>query len=213
VQTDSVLAGIFRKFQSAAGRILKRARTAIREASRPLPLVTGFLVDVTRSRKQLLLENALLRQQLIVACRKFKRPTLKPHERSLIVLLSHFVSGWRGALLLVKPETVLRWHRKGFRFVWKWKSRKRKPAESKLSAERIALIRRMAAENILSKVNFSGLGSPSLNARFNGACGERVHQRCRMVKPGRRFSRTTRFGPATSCRSTISGFGRYSLSS
>ena len=149
MQTDSVLAGIFRKFQSAAGRILKRARTAIREASRPLPLVTGFLVDVTRSRKQLLLENALLRQQLIVACRKFKRPTLKPHERSLIVLLSHFVSGWRGALLLVKPETVLRWHRKGFRFVWKWKSRKRKPAESKLSAERIALIRRMAAENIL----------------------------------------------------------------
>jgi transposase InsO family protein len=61
-------------------------------------LVTGFLVDVTRSRKQLLLENALLRQQLIVARRKVKRPTFRPHERSSIVFLSHFVSGWRGAL-------------------------------------------------------------------------------------------------------------------
>jgi transposase InsO family protein len=110
-------------------------------------LVTGFLVDVTRSRKQLLLENALLRQQLIVARRKVKRPTFRPHERSSIVFLSHFVSGWRGALLLVKPETVLRWHREGFRLLWRWRSPNRKPAESKLSAEQIALIRRMTQEN------------------------------------------------------------------
>jgi putative transposase len=110
-------------------------------------LVVGAVVDVTRSRKQLVLENALLRQQLIVASRKVKRPIFKPHERGLIVLLAHFVSGWRNALLLVKPETVLRWHREGFRFLWKLKSRTRGQGESRISEQVIALIRQMASEN------------------------------------------------------------------
>jgi putative transposase len=59
--------------------------------------------------------NALLRQQLIVASRKVKRPEFKPHERGLMVLLASIVRGWRDAVLLVKPETTLRWHREGFR--------------------------------------------------------------------------------------------------
>ena len=97
--------------------------------------------DLTRSRDQLIAENALLRQQLIVASRKVKRPVFKPHERGLMVLLSRIVRGWRDAVLLVKPATILRWRREGFRLFWKLKSRKRKPAESKISAEQIALIR------------------------------------------------------------------------
>ena len=93
--------------------------------------------------------NALLRQQLIVASRKVKRPVFKPHERSLMVLFSRIVHGWRDAVLLVKPETILLWHRQGFRLCWRWKSRKRNPSESKISAEQFEPIRQMAQEKRL----------------------------------------------------------------
>jgi hypothetical protein len=129
--------------------VVAEAKRLLYESVRPLPLVAGFLKDLTRSRGQLIAENALLRQQLIVASRKVKRPPFKDSERGLLVLLSRIVHGWQNAVLLVKPETILRWHREGFRLFWRWKSRKRKPAESKISAEQIALIRRMAEENRL----------------------------------------------------------------
>jgi putative transposase len=105
------------------------------------------LRDVTRTRTDLIAKNALLRQQLIVASRKVKRPIFKAHQRGLLVLLSRIVHGWRDALLLVKPETVLRWHREGFRIFWRWESRRRKAREPKISDDVIALIRRMAREN------------------------------------------------------------------
>ena len=126
-----------------------KPKRLLHEAIRPLPVVVGLMRDLTRSRDQLIAENALLRQQLIVASRKVKRPVFKPHERGLMVLLASIVRGWRDAVLLVKPETILRWHREGFRLFWKWKSRQRKPAESNISAEWIALIRRMAQDNRL----------------------------------------------------------------
>ena len=78
-------------------------------------MLVGLLRDLTRSRDQLIAENALLRQQLIVASRKVKRPAFKPHERGLMVSLASIVRGWRDTVLLVKPETILRWHREGFR--------------------------------------------------------------------------------------------------
>ena len=110
-QIGIVLASIIRQLRSAAGRILNRVREGVREASRPLPMLGGLLADVTRTRQELLMENALLRQQLIVASRKTKRPMFKPYERGLVVLLASLLSRWRDALLLVKPDTVLRWHR------------------------------------------------------------------------------------------------------
>jgi hypothetical protein len=70
---------------------------------------------MTRARSELIAENALLRQQLIVAARAVKHPVLLGHERGLLILLARLVPLWRGALLLVKPETVFRWHREGFR--------------------------------------------------------------------------------------------------
>ena len=130
-------------------RLVVKTKRLLHELIRPLPVVVGLMRDLTRSRDQLIAENALLRQQLIVASRKVKRPVFKPHEPGLMVLLSRIVRGWRDAVLLVKPETILRWHREGFRLFWKLKSRKRKPAESKISAEQIALIRQMAQENRL----------------------------------------------------------------
>jgi transposase InsO family protein len=111
--------------------------------------VGGFIADVTRTRAELIAENALLRQQLIVASRGVKRPAFRVHERGLLVLLASLHSQWRRALLLVKPETVLRWHREGFRLFWRRKSRSRCPLEPRVAPDVVALIRRMAINNRL----------------------------------------------------------------
>jgi predicted metal-dependent hydrolase len=55
--------------------------------------------------------------RFLKASRKVKRPTFKAHERGLLVLLSRMVHGWRDALLLVKPETILRWHQHNTSFL------------------------------------------------------------------------------------------------
>ncbi len=91
----------------------------MRTATRPVSVVGGLLRDVTRSREELIAENTLLRQQLIVAARTVKKPRFTAHERGLLVLLARLVPRWRDALLVVKPETVLRWHRGGFRLFWR----------------------------------------------------------------------------------------------
>lgn len=108
--------------------ILCNAAKAVREALRPRPcsVVAGLAADLLRSRSELVTENALLRQQLIVAARKVKKPAFQRHERTLITLLAAVLPRWRDALLLVKPETVLRWHSEGFRLLWRWKSRSTK---------------------------------------------------------------------------------------
>ena len=85
-------------------------------------LVLGTVMDLTRSKPELIAENALLRQQLIVLTRPAKRPRFTPADRALLVLLASRVWAWRQALLIVQPETLLRWHRAGFRLVWRWKS-------------------------------------------------------------------------------------------
>ena len=112
-----------------------------------MPMVRGLIRDTLRSRSELLTENALLRQQLIIASRQVKRPPFRPYERGIVVALSSTLKHWRSALLLVKPETVLRWHRDGFRLIWKHRSRSAKRPEPRMSEETVALIRQMAAEN------------------------------------------------------------------
>ncbi|MGH7437788.1 MAG: integrase core domain-containing protein [Polyangiaceae bacterium] len=122
---------------------------ALRDASRPAGVAGGFLADLTRSRAELLTENALLRQQLIVASRAAKRPAFRVHERGLLVLLASLHRHWRRALLLVKPDTVLRWHREGFRLFWRRRSRLTDAREPRLAPHVVALIHRMATENRL----------------------------------------------------------------
>jgi len=114
-----VLSTLGIRIRNGLTRLVVKSKRLLPEAIRPLPVVVGLLRDLTRSRDQLIAENALLRQQLIVASRKVKRPVFKPHERGLMVLLAAIVCGWRDAVLLVKPETILRWHREGFRLFWK----------------------------------------------------------------------------------------------
>ncbi|MBN2195260.1 MAG: transposase [Polyangiaceae bacterium] len=89
----------------------------------------------------------MLRQQLIVASRKVKQPAFRPFERGLLVALSSVVKNWQNAILLVKPDTVLRWHREGFRLLWKRKSRATKQRRSRISTDTIELIRDMAIQN------------------------------------------------------------------
>ena len=112
-------------------------------------IVTGIIVFVRAmlsSRATIVAENLALRHQLAVLQRSVKRPRLRQRDRIFWVLLSRLWSGWRGSLAIVKPETVIRWHRQGFRLFWRWKSRG-KPGRPKIDADIRQLIRRMCREN------------------------------------------------------------------
>ncbi len=69
------------------------------------------LEDLTRSRTDLLVENVILRQQLIILNRQVQRPRLTNNDRIRLVLFSRLTKFWQQALHIVQPETLLRWHR------------------------------------------------------------------------------------------------------
>ena len=129
------------------GKILDRLQERIKHWIKPATsvLLVGILSDLTRSRTDLVIENALLRQQLIVLNRQIKRPRLTNPDRFRLVFLSHFTKFWKQALHIVQPDTLLRWHRELFRFYW----RRRSQGKPKISPETIALIQKMAKENRL----------------------------------------------------------------
>jgi len=109
-------------------------------------LLLGTVMDLTRGEPELVAENALLRQQLIILRRQIKRPSYPRTDRLLLILRARAVRVWRQALVIVQPETLLRWHRQGFRLFWKQKS-KPKSTQAKVTAETIALIKQMAKHN------------------------------------------------------------------
>ena len=127
-------------------------RSPLARARWTKPLRTSLslqtLADLGRSKSELIAENALLRQQLIILKRRVKRPPVTRADRILLVLLAKLVRTWQQALLIVQPDTLLRWHRKLFRLNWQRKSKaaSRKP---KIAEETIALIREMATNNRL----------------------------------------------------------------
>jgi putative transposase len=106
-------------------------------------LISGLLSDLPRSRSDLLVENALLRQQLIVLNRQVRRPLLTNPDRFRLVFLSRFTRFWKQSIHIIQPDTLLRWHRELFRIYWRRKSQ----GKPKISSETINLIRRMAVEN------------------------------------------------------------------
>jgi putative transposase len=108
----------------------------------------GTLTDLVRSKHELVAENALLRQQLIILHRQVKRPACTKTDRMLLVLLAKMARNWKQTLFIVQPETLLRWHRHGFKLYWKYKSRA-PSAKPKISAETVALIKEMASNNRL----------------------------------------------------------------
>jgi hypothetical protein len=114
----------------------------------PLTALFATLSLVFRSRSALQLEILALRHQIGVLQRATrKRPKLTPGDRLLWVGLSRIWSDWRSALAIVKPETVIAWHRVGFRLFWTWKVRHGRPGRPVVSREIRDLIRRMCREN------------------------------------------------------------------
>jgi len=106
-----------------------------------------FLRAFVRSRAITAAENLALRQQLAIYHREKSRPRIRLQDRLFSVLLRRCFSGWADWLIVVKPETVIRWHRTGFRLFWRWKSRG-KPGRPQISRKLIALIQKMAKENV-----------------------------------------------------------------
>lgn len=110
-------------------------------------LFLSTATDLTRSRIDLIGENALLRQQLMILDRNVKKPRPTPSDHLWLVLLASRVHRWKDILLLRKLDTLLRCHRQGFRLFWKFQSRTR-GGRPRISTETIAVIQRMANENI-----------------------------------------------------------------
>jgi putative transposase len=111
-------------------------------------LFLSSILHCFRTRGSMFLENVVLRQQLAIFKRKHARPRLKLLDKLLWILARRFWSGSKQALILVSPETVVRWHRAGFALYWKTISRVRRAVGRKrITKEGRDLIFRMAAED------------------------------------------------------------------
>jgi hypothetical protein len=103
-----------------------------------------------RARASLVAENICLRQQLLVLRRRQPRPRIRDVDRLFWVLACRWFAGWQTSLLIVEPVTVLRWHRRGWRAYWRWRSRRGSNAgRPPITPELRDLIRRLASENHL----------------------------------------------------------------
>lgn len=107
------------------------------------------LLVLRGSVREIALENLALRQQLVVFKRRCPRPRLRRADRLFWLCLSRTWKNWRPALIIVRPETVVSWHRKGFRLFWAWVSRRKCSGRPETSPEIRALVRKLAAANPL----------------------------------------------------------------
>jgi putative transposase len=107
------------------------------------------LLILSGNRAEIALENLALRQQLAVFKRHCPRPRLRKGDRLFWMWLSMSWKNWRRALIIVKPERVVSWHRKGFRLFWSWISRRKSISRPQASREIRDLILKMAAANPL----------------------------------------------------------------
>ncbi len=108
------------------------------------PLVLSIVAAVFKNRADLVAENIALRHQLSCFIHRGSRPGLRPVDRAFWVLLSRFWVGWTESLVMLKPATVLAWHRQGeeaklpSELFWRWKNRKRGPGRPRISVEACA---------------------------------------------------------------------------
>jgi len=127
-----------------------------------LVAVLGSLSSLVRTRWELALENLALRQQLAVLRRsRPNRLHLKRGDRIFWAWLSLIWAHWADILVIVRPDTVVRWHRRGFRLFWRWRSRGQ--GRPPLSKDIRDLIRRMATENL-------GWGAPRIHGELLKLC-------------------------------------------
>lgn len=107
-------------------------------------MLLAYFVAFFRARHHLGLENLALRQQVAVLKRKHPRPQMNQRDRLFWLALRRIWSQWSSALVIVKPETVIGWHRTGFRFYWRLCSRR---GGRKVSANVFEIVKRLAREN------------------------------------------------------------------
>jgi len=124
-----------------------------------LHLVLTFLGALFKSQRQLALENLALRQQVAMLRQSVKRPRTTPADKFFWIFFSRYVDGWRNLLHGLHPDTVVRWHRQGFRLYWRWKSRGPKRGRPAIDTALRKLIRDMQATNI-------GWGAPRIHGEL-----------------------------------------------
>ena len=112
-------------------------------------IILRTVISALRSHRALALENLALRHQLAVLRRNARRPRLTNRDRVLWMTLARLWGDWRESLTIVQPETVIRWHRRGFRLYWRWKSRPGWPGRQRVPKEVRDLIRKMSRANPL----------------------------------------------------------------
>ena len=146
----------------------------------------GMAGDAVRGRQDLLFENALLRQQLVILKRSVKRVQPTNSDRRILVCLTSRLTGWREALIIVKPDTILAWHRTLFRWFWRRKSRAG-VGRPRLAPEIIALIQQMATDNRLWGAERIQGELLKLGIRV---CKRTIQKYLRQSRPRRRSSQT-----------------------
>ncbi len=102
---------------------------------------------IARDRRDLVLENIALRHQVDVLTRTRRRPALLLGDRLLWLSLSRTWPAWRKHLVIVQPDTVVRWHRAGWRRYWRWRSRPGRRGRPRIDPAIAVEIRRMTEEN------------------------------------------------------------------
>jgi len=126
--------------------ISRNMHLAMRPLLKFVMLLLRCLPAFFRSRNDQVIVELALRQQLATYALKGPKPRITSVDRTFWVFLSRIWSGWKENLVIVQPDTVVRWHRKGFRLYWRSIS-KRGPGRPPISPEIQALIRRFANEN------------------------------------------------------------------
>ena len=124
-----------------------------------LRLVAAFLGSLFKSKRQLVLENLALRQQVTMLRQSVRRPHATTADKLFWIFFSRYVDGWRKILHGLHPDTVVRWHRQGFRLYWRWKSRGPKPGRPPIDKPLRNLIREMQATN-------TGWGAPRIHGEL-----------------------------------------------
>jgi transposase InsO family protein len=112
-----------------------------------------------QSHRRLALENLALRQQLAMLKSSVKRPRASALDRLFWVLFAKYVNGWRAMLHALHPDTVVRWHREGFRRYWRWKSQHRRLGRPPIDSGIRKLIQGMQSANI-------GWGAPRIHGEL-----------------------------------------------
>ncbi len=142
---------------------------------------------ICRGHREVALENLALRQQVAALTRSGKRPPLRTRDRLFWILLAKAWRDWRTALMIVRPDTVARWHRQWLRRRWKWRSARTRPGRPSTDAAIRTLVGTMAAANPL-------WGAPRIHGelcKLGLIVSERTVSRL-LRQPRRRSSRTWR---------------------